>query len=99
MAETAFTRPILYIKPGCPWCREAKAFFDRHGIAVDLRDVNANPRDMQRMVEISGQSLTPTLEHGEFVVADFSVDELLDELAEQPEIRRDLGIADHLEDE
>ena len=91
--------PILYIKRGCPWCREAMAFFQKHAIEVDLRDVNLSSQNMQRMIEVSGQTKTPTLEYGDFVVADFSVEELMDELAEQPEIRRDLGLADNYEDD
>ena len=86
--------PILYIKPGCPWCREAVSFLSQHGVEVDIRDVLANAQNMQRMVEVSGQSLTPTLEYGEFVVADFSVDEFLDELEQVPEIKRELGFGD-----
>lgn len=92
-------KPKLYIKRGCPWCREAVAFFQQHGVDVDLRDVNLSASNMQRMIEISGQSLTPTLEYEDLVVADFSVDELLDQLAEHPEIRREWGISDHLEDD
>ncbi len=92
-------KPIVYIKRGCPWCREAVAFFQQHGVDVDLRDVNLSAANMQRMVEVSGQTLTPTLEYDDFVVADFSVDELLDELAEHPEIRREWGLSDHLEDD
>ena len=49
---------------------------------------------MQRMIEISGQTMTPTLEYGEFVVADFSVQELLDELEQVPEIKKELGFGD-----
>jgi len=86
--------PIIYIKPGCPWCREALSFFSQHGVQVEVRDVLASPANMQRMVEISGQSLTPTFEYGEFVVADFSVDEFLDELEQVPEIKRQLGFGD-----
>ncbi|MDX2110851.1 MAG: glutaredoxin family protein [Verrucomicrobiota bacterium] len=87
--------PILYIKRGCPWCREATAFFSQHGIALDVRDVNENKAAMARMIDISGQSLTPTFEYGEFIVADFSVDELLDELEQNPEVKKDLGLGDH----
>lgn len=87
-------RPTLYIKSGCPWCREAMAFFSQHGVEVNVRDVNANKQNMQRMIEVSGQSLTPTLEFGEFIVADFSVNELIDELEQVPEIKRDLGFGD-----
>ena len=91
--------PILYIRRSCSWCREAVAFFQQHGVDVELRDVNFSPQNMRRMAEISGQSLTPTLEYGDFVISDFSVNELVDELAEKPELRRELGISDHLEDD
>jgi len=56
-----------------------------------VRDVLASAASMQRMVEISGQSLTPTFEYGDFVVADFSVDEFLDEIEQVPEIKKKLG--------
>lgn len=92
-------RPILYIKRGCPWCREAQAWFQQHGVEVDLRDVNQSESSLQRMLEVSGQTLTPTLEYDDFIVADFSVDELVDQLAEHPEVRREWGVGDHLEDD
>lgn len=87
-------KPILYIKPGCPWCREAMSFFAQHGVEVDVRDVLSSRANMQRMVEISGQSLTPTFEYGDFVVADFSVAEFLDQLEQVPEIKVRLGFGD-----
>jgi len=88
------TLPILYIKSGCPWCREALSFFNSNGVDLDIRDVNANAKDMDAMVNISGQTKTPTFEYDDFVVADFSVDEFLAELNEFPEIRQKLGISD-----
>ncbi len=84
--------PILYIKPGCPWCREATTFFSQHGVELDIRDVSSNKQNMQRMIEISGQSLTPTFEFNEFVVADFSVQEFIDELEQVPEMKKQLGL-------
>jgi glutaredoxin len=90
--------PTLYIKRGCPWCREAAAFFSTHGVEIELRDVNKNYADMQRLVEVSGQSQTPTFEFGDFVVADFNVDEFLAELDERPDIRLALGLGDHDEE-
>ena len=86
--------PILYIKAGCPWCREALAFFDSHGVELDIRDVNESAKDMDAMVNVSGQTKTPTMEYEDFVVADFSVDEFLAELNEFPEVRQKLGIHD-----
>lgn len=46
------------------------------------------------MVEVSGQTLTPTFEYDEFVVADFSVEEFLDQLEQVPEIKKELGFGD-----
>lgn len=87
-------KPILYIKPGCPWCREAMAYFSQHGVELDVRDVKESEASLRRMVEISGQSRTPTFEFGDFVVADFSMNEFLDELAQVPEIKKELGLGD-----
>jgi len=87
--------PILYIKSGCPWCREALSFFNGQGVDLDVRDVNRSPQDMDAMVAVSGQTKTPTFEFDEFMVADFDVDEFLAELNEFPEIRQKLGIADN----
>ena len=84
--------PILYIKPGCPWCREALSFFNSEGVDLDVRDVNAKAKHMDAMVMISGQTKTPTFEYEDLVVADFSVDEFLAELNEFPELREKLGI-------
>ena len=72
--------PILYIKSGCPWCREALSFFNGQGVQVEVRDVIANPKDMDAMLALSGQTKTPTFEYGDFMVADFDVDEFLAEL-------------------
>ena len=86
--------PILYIKSGCPWCREALQFFDDHGIAVEVKDVNEDEDAMQQMVSISGQTKTPTFELEDFVVADFDIDEFRAELGENPEVQIQLGLAD-----
>lgn len=86
---------MLYIKRGCPFCREATAFFSTHGVSVEIRDVSHSYSDMKRMVEVSGQSSVPTFVYGDFVVSDFSIDELLDELAERPDIRMRLGLGLH----
>ncbi len=87
--------PVLYIRRGCPFCREASAFFSTHGVEVEVRDVSRNRADLKRLVELSGQEGVPTFVHGDFVVADFSVDELLDELAERPDVRMRLGLGLH----
>ena len=91
---SSFTKPILYIKTGCPWCREALSFFNTQGVDLDIRDVSTNSKDMDAMVSVSGQTKAPTFECEDFIVADFSVDEFLAELNEFPEVRQNLGISD-----
>lgn len=85
-------RPILYIKQGSSGCREAQAFFEQHSVPLDVRDI-VKEENMRRMVEVSGQLMVPTFELGEFVVADFTVDEFLEELDQNPEVRKSLGMA------
>ena len=87
--------PILYIKSGCPWCDEALSFFNAQGVQVEIRDVNANPKDMDAMFTLSGQTKTPTFEYKDFMVADFDVNEFLVEIRKFPDISQKLGIGDN----
>ena len=69
--------PVLYVKPGCPWCDEAVDYLQKHKIAVRTVNVSADPAAMREMTGLSGQTKAPTLDwHGE-ILADFGVDELV----------------------
>jgi glutaredoxin len=69
--------PVLYIKPGCPWCDDVVEWLDRRKIEVETLVVSGNREAMAEMVALSGQSKAPTLDwHGE-VLADFGVEELV----------------------
>lgn len=69
--------PILYIKPGCPWCDEVVHFLRRKRVEVKTVVVSGNPAAMKEMIDLSGQSKAPTMDwHGE-VLADFGVEELI----------------------
>ncbi len=69
--------PILYIKPGCPWCVEVVDYLAQKEIEVKEVIVSGNPEAMQELIDLSGQSKAPTMNwHGE-VLADFGVDELV----------------------
>ena len=69
--------PVLYIKPGCPWCIDVVDFLTRKQIEVQTVVVSGNPDAMREMVALSGQSRAPTMDwHGE-VLADFGVEELV----------------------
>ena len=80
---------------GCPYCRAAAAFFSTHGVPVQIRDVSSSRADLKRMIEVAEQCDVPTFVCGDFVVSGFDVDELLDELAERPDIRLRLGLGDN----
>ena len=67
---------IIYIKPTCPWCREALAYLDQAGFQYEVRDVLADPVSFDQMREISSQSLTPTLETDGKILADFDTGQL-----------------------
>ena len=56
-------------------------FLDGRGFTYEVRDVLEDPEADARMREISGQSLTPTLEVGDMVLADFDTGQLEEFLA------------------
>lgn len=66
----------LYVKLQCPWCIEAMAYLDQRGYRYTMHDVLADPEQYARMRELSGQSLTPTLEVDGKVLADFDTGQL-----------------------
>ena len=87
------SKPILYVKEGCPWCADALAYFSEAGLELDLVDVRSDPARMPELLEVSGQTKTPTLKNGEFVVADFDVEEFKQSLHENPEEAQKLGFS------
>jgi glutaredoxin len=67
----------LYVKPYCPWCMEAIAWLRERGIPFTIVDVLSDAAEFARMRQISGQSLTPTLEMEDGrVLADFDTRQL-----------------------
>lgn len=69
--------PVLYVKPGCPWCEEVEEWLAARRIAVRRVVVSGNREAMDEMVALSGQRKAPTMDwHGE-VLADFGVAELV----------------------
>jgi glutaredoxin 3 len=89
----SMSKPILYVKQGCPWCADALKYFSEVGLELDLVDVRTNPSRMPELEEVSGQTKTPTLKNGDFVVADFDVDEFKEALREKPEEAKKLGLS------
>lgn len=86
-------RAELYVKPGCPWCEDALAYFRQHEVSVEVIDVLADRQAYERMIEISGQSKTPTLVYGAFYCADFDLRELEAALSRHPRVQEALGLS------
>ena len=84
--------PILYVKPGCPWCTEALEFFATQGVQLDVRDVVADMHQMRQLVALTSQSKCPSLRYGDFIVADFSVDEFKAKARKYPQVCKELGL-------
>lgn len=87
------SKPILYVKQGCPWCEDALKYFSEVGLVLELIDVRTDPSRMPELEKVSGQSKTPTLKNGDFIVADFDVDEFKQALRENPEEAKKLGLS------
>ena len=85
------SKPILYIKQGCPWCNEALAAFESKKIEIEVVDVRTNPSRMNELVEVSGQNKTPTLLNDRFVVADFDMEEFDSAMKQNPEEAKKIG--------
>ena len=85
------SKPKLFVKEGCPWCIDALAYFQSKSMDLEIIDVRKNPSRINELLEISGQSKTPTLQNGEFVVADFDIAELEDAMSINPDEAKKLG--------
>jgi len=86
------SKPILYVKTGCPWCSDALAYFEKEKLELDVRDVLQDDEARKRMQKISGQSLTPTFEYGDFIVADFDIGEFKTAVDKHPDVKKELGL-------
>lgn len=69
---------ILYVKSGCPWCVEAVEYLDERGYKYQQVNVLRDQEAFERMKELSGQRLTPTLsiDEGDLLLADFDTGQL-----------------------
>jgi glutaredoxin 3 len=86
------TLPILYVKPGCPWCTQALEFFAQQGVKCDIKDVIADMHQMRQLVATTGQSKCPSFRYGDFIVADFSVDEFIAKAKKNTQVCQELGL-------
>lgn len=66
----------LFVKPGCPWCIEAKDWLDQHKITYETLNVIADAAARSEMLELTGQTKAPSIDVDGQILADFGADEL-----------------------
>ena len=69
-------RIVLYSRPMCGWCQDAKAWLDERGWPYTVLDTGSDVAARQRAIELSGQSFVPVIEVDDFVVGDFDTGQL-----------------------
>lgn len=68
--------PVLYVKTGCPWCREAVDFLSNQGVGYHEKNVSSDHEAFVEMRQKSGQTKAPTLDWYGTILVDFGIDEL-----------------------
>jgi monothiol glutaredoxin len=67
---------LLFIKPGCPWCREAMDWLDERGLRYEMINVLADAAAWAEMERLSGQTRAPVIDVDGRILADFGAQEL-----------------------
>ena len=75
---------VLYSRPLCGWCLEAKAWLDTLGWKYEIHDTGADPAARERAVRVSGTTYGPVIEVDDLVLGDFDTGQL-------QEVRRKTG--------
>ncbi|MGB0419646.1 MAG: glutaredoxin family protein [Limisphaerales bacterium] len=66
----------LFTKSYCGWCHEALDWLRHRGLAFEELEVLSNLAAMEELQQLTGKSMTPTIEVNGQVLADFGIDEL-----------------------
>lgn len=66
----------LFTKSYCGWCHEAIDWLRGKGLAFEELEVLSNPAAMEELKDLTGKTMTPTIEVNGDILADFGVDEL-----------------------
>lgn len=66
----------LFTKSYCGWCHDAIDWLTEKGLEFEELEVISNPTAMEDLKNLTGKSMTPTIEVNGDILADFGVDEL-----------------------
>ncbi len=67
---------IIYVKTGCPWCKDVLDYLNKKKIKFEERNVLTNEEFFKEMLQKSGQTKTPTLDIDGHILADSDVDQV-----------------------
>lgn len=67
---------IIYTTPTCPWCVKTKKFLKDNKIKYKEVDVSADPKNQEKMIEISGQAGVPVIEIGDTIIVGYNPKEI-----------------------
>jgi glutaredoxin 3 len=73
----------MYTKRGCPWCDDARTLLVEKHVIFEEREVTENSGFFQELVDLSGQSKTPTFNIDGDIFADSSAEEIAPILRER----------------
>jgi glutaredoxin 3 len=62
---------VLYTKPGCPYCQQARDHYNKAGIAFTEYDAQNDKARQREMLDFSGGDLTVPciVENGEYIAS------------------------------
>jgi glutaredoxin 3 len=66
---------VLYSRPMCGWCIEAKEWLDEHGWAYTVKDTREG-QNREEAISKSGQPLVPVIDVDGQVLGDFDTGQL-----------------------
>jgi len=52
---------IVYTKRGCMWCEQLIDFLNENDVEFEEREMRGNPTYFEEVMNISGQTLAPTV--------------------------------------
>lgn len=67
---------IIYTTPTCVYCKRAKAFFEKHDVPYEEKDVAADAEARKEMIQKSNQMGTPIIDFDGTIVIGFNKEEL-----------------------
>ena len=69
----------IYSKDPCPYCVNAKRFFDNRGVKYEVIDLTAKPAEMQAIKDKTGWRTVPIIFIGDKMVGGYTDLKTLDE--------------------